>query len=295
MPVHNGAAYVEAALRSILEQSFRDFEFLILDDGSTDATPAILARAAQEDARIKLISRPRHGLVASLNELLGHARGEFVARMDADDIALPERLGAQCDYLQRYSKVVCVGGATMMIDGADRYLTTLYPPQHDADIQPAMLAGHTAINHPSAMMRRSALAVAGAYDPAYYPAEDLDLWLRLGEIGALANLATPVLKYRLHDASISAQAVERQQDAKRRACQAAWQRRGIPGRFAADRIWRPGRDRRSRCGFMTQYGWWAWRSGERATAVHYGWQAIRASCLDPAGWKLLLVALMRSK
>lgn len=294
MPVHNGAAYLAAALKSILAQTFADFEFLILDDGSTDATPAILVRTAREDARIRLISRPQRGLVASLNELVGQARGEFVARMDADDIALPDRLAAQIAFLRAHPEVVCVGGANMMIDGAGRYLTTLYPPEDDAAIQAALLAGHTAINHPSAMIRHRALTAAGAYDADCYPAEDLDLWLRLGEIGALANLEVPVLRYRLHDGSISGRAIDRQQEAKRRACAAAWRRRGIEGRFTADNAWRPGRDRHSRCGFMIQYGWWAWGSGERATAIHYGRQAIRANCLDPAGWKLLLVALLRS-
>lgn len=294
MPVHNGASYLEAALRSILDQDFGDFEFLIVDDGSTDATPDILARTAATDPRLRVISRAQRGLVESLNELLHHARGEFVARMDADDIALPHRLTAQAEFLRQHPKVVCIGGATMMIDEGGRYLTTLYPPTEDNPIQAALLAGHTAINHPSAMIRRTALETVGAYDAAYYPAEDLDLWLRLGEVGALANLPMPVLQYRLHDQSISAQGAERQHEAKRRACEAAWRRRGIAGRFTAQSAWRPGRDRHSRGGFMTQYGWWAWRSGERATAIRYGWRAICADCLAPAAWKLLLVAMLRS-
>lgn len=293
MPVHNGGAYLEAALKSVLSQDFDDFEFLILDDGSTDAAPAILARAACADSRIRLISRPQRGLVASLNELAGLARGNYLARMDADDIALPGRLSAQFLFLESHPDVVCVGGATTMIDGAGRYLTTLYPPEDDARIQPAILAGHTAIAHPAAMFRRDALFRVGAYDAAYYPAEDLDLWLRLGEIGRLANLGIPVLKYRLHDDSISARAVERQQEAKRRACEAAWRRRGIRGEFRAHTPWRPQNDGDSRSRFMAQYGWWAWRNGERATAAYYGWQAIRADCLDPAGWKLMLAALLR--
>lgn len=293
MPVYNGARYLPQALASILGQSFADFEFLILDDGSSDAGPLILARAARRDARIRLLSRPRRGLVASLNELLRQARGEWVARMDADDIALPERFALQAQYLEAHPEVVCVGGATMMIDAAGRYLTTLFPPTADAAIQAAALAGHTPINHPTAMIRRHVLAAAGGYDAAYYPAEDLELWLRLGECGALANLDVPVLKYRLHPDSISEQAAGRQLEAQRRACAAAWRRRGIAGRFEGGGGWRPGRDRRSRCAFMTRYGWWAWNSGERATAFYYGWRAVCAHAADPAGWKLLLTAAVR--
>lgn len=293
MAVHNGARYLPEALRSILGQSFENFEFLIVDDGSTDASPGILIRAARQDPRIRLIFRPQRGLATSLNELLGEAQGEFLARMDADDIALPERLALQVDFLVRNPEVVCVGGASMMIDDAGRYLTTLYPPETDQEVQAAALAGHTPINHPTAMMRRGAVRVVGGYDGSYPVAQDLDLWLRLGEIGALANLAVPVLKYRLHGKSLSEQAAGRQDEARRRACEAAWKRRGITGRFEGQAAWRPGKDSLSRCRFMTRYGWWAWNSGERRTALYYSWRAVCANPLDPAGWRLLLTAAAR--
>lgn len=292
MPVYNGGEYLAPAIDSILAQSFADFEFLILDDGSTDSTPATLAYYAGRDRRIKVISRPNRGLVVSLNELLRHARAELVARMDADDIALPERFAQQVEFLARHPEVVCVGGACMMIDGAGRYLTTIVHPLEDESIQAAGLAGHTPISHPAAMMRRDALEVVGRYNVAYSVAEDLDLWLRLGELGKLANLAVPVIKYRLHEKSLSEQAAEGQRGAQRRACEAAWRRRGIAGSFEGA-AWRPGADAGSRHTFMLRYGWWAWNSGERRTALHYGWRAVCEKALHPGGWKLLLVALAK--
>lgn len=293
MPVYNGACYLSEAIDSILGQSVADFELIIIDDGSDDSTPDILADYARRDHRIKVISRPRRGLVASLNELLGHARGEFIARMDADDIALPERFALQLEFLAGNPDVVCVGGASMMIDGAGRYLTTLFPPTGDAAIQAAGLAGHTPINHPAAMIRRCVLEKIGGYDKDYDTAEDLDLWLRLGEVGKLANLGVPLLRYRLHDKSISAQAIGRQREALRRACEAAWRRRGISGRFEAEEAWRPGPDSASRHLFMLRYGWWAWNSGQRSTALYYGWRALRERALHPDGWKLLLAAMAK--
>jgi glycosyltransferase involved in cell wall biosynthesis len=262
MPVHNGARYLAEAFDSILGQTFADFEFLILDDGSTDSTPALLARRAARDSRIRVVSRPNRGLTASLNELLAQAR-------------------------------VCVGGATLMIDGEGRFLTVISPPADDAAIQSAALAGHGAITHPSAMMRRTALEAVRGYDDNYPAAEDLDLWLRLGEVGKLANLPTPVLKYRLHANSISEGKRELQRNSARRACEAAWMRRGISGRFEAGEAWRPGTDAVSRHRFMLLYGWWAWNSGQRSTALYYGWRALRERALHPDGWKLLLAAMAK--
>ena len=143
------------------------------------------------------------------------------------------------------------------------------------------------------MIRRRGFEAAGGYDGDYYPAEDLDLWLRLGEVGKLANLAVPVLQYRLHDKSISEQAAGRQRETQRRACEAAWKRRGISGRFEAEDDWRPGTDASSRHRFMLRYGWWAWNSGQRSTALYYGWRALRERALHPDGWKLLLAAMAK--
>jgi len=291
MPVRNGSAFLAAAVESILAQSFTDFELLILDDGSTDGSLAMLQAYARRDARICLISRENKGLTATLNELIANARGEYMARMDADDIALPDRLARQLEFLRVNPAVLCVGGAFALIDQAGRYLTTLHPPTSNEEIQDQLVRGHCALAHPAVMARLQPIRELGGYQRDF--AEDLDLWLRLGEQGQLANLAEEVLHYRLHPASISERAGHRQRDAGRLACEAAWQRRGIrDGVYEAGSPWRPGSGA-SRYDFMLQYGWWAWNSRERTTAQIYGLKAVRTRPLGPKGWTLLLVSLLK--
>jgi len=254
MPVFNGGEYLEEAVESILNQKFQNFEFFIIDDGSTDSSLKILRQYARQDPRIRLISRENRGLTFTLNELLSYARGELVARMDADDVALPERFSRQIAYLRENSEVVCVGSAYQMIDSRGRYLTTLMPPQTDEEIQQLILGGHGAINHPVAMMRRAAVNSVGGYNSEYDLAEDLDLWLRLGEVGKLANLTDVLLKYRLHDKSISEMAGQKQRDAALRACECAWRRRNIKGVFCAHGSWRPDSNKVSQHAYMLKYG-----------------------------------------
>jgi glycosyltransferase involved in cell wall biosynthesis len=291
MPVYNAERFVAAAVESVLAQTLGDFEFLIIDDGSTDRSHAILQRYAAQDQRIRLISRPNTGYTVALNEMLHLAQSEFVARMDADDIAQPDRFQLQVARLQQEPDLVCLGGAHAMIDEQGRWLTCLAMPEADAEIQALALAGHTPINHPCVMMRRSAVLQVGAYDVDMSPCEDLDLWLRLGEVGRLGNLKEMVLKYRLHASSVSEQQATLQNQKAREACERAWNRRGLNnGKFEATAAWRPGADRQSRYAFMLRYGWWAFNSAQRQTALIYGLKAIQMSPLQTEGWRLLASA-----
>jgi glycosyltransferase involved in cell wall biosynthesis len=293
MPVYNAERFVADAIESILGQTFEDFEFLIVNDGSTDRSLALLQRYAAQDQRIRLISRSNTGYVRALNEMLQLAQGEFVARMDADDIAMPDRFQLQVERLRQEPDLVCLGGAHGMMDVKGRWLTCLAMPEQDDEIQRLALAGHTPINHPCAMMRRSAVLQVGAYDPAMTPCEDLDLWLRLGEVGRLANLKQMVLKYRLHEHSISEQQGTLQNQKAQEACRRAWQRRGVEGTFEAIDPWRPTSDRQSQYRFSLRYGWWAFNSSQRQTAIIYGFKAIRINPLDREGWQLLGSALIK--
>jgi glycosyltransferase involved in cell wall biosynthesis len=290
MPVFNAERYVAKAITSILEQTLGDFEFLIVNDGSTDRSLTILEKYAASDKRIRLISRPNTGYVVALNEILHLAQGEFIARMDADDIALPERFRRQIEFLRQHPEVVCVGGCHDLIDHKGRFLTHLVLPLHDRDIQREALAGHGSICHPCAMIRRSALLQVGGYDETLLPAEDLDLWLKLGELGQLANLQDSILQYRLHLQSVSERTCTVQRQQARIACERAWQRRGIEGIFEASDPWRPGKDRRSRRLFMLRYGWWAFNSRQRTTALIYAVKAILTNPLQWEGWKLFVCA-----
>ncbi len=293
MPVFNSEKYLSDAVESILAQTFTDLEFLILDDGSTDESLRMLERFAARDRRVRVTSRENKGIFVSRNELLEASQGEFIAVMDADDVALPERLSLQVDFLRAHPEVVCVGGAMEMIDGAGRYLTRLLLPTSDRAIQEDALKGAGSIAHPCAMIRKAALVQINGYDARMTVAGDLDLWLRLGEIGQLANLDEALIRYRLHEGSISEQKGKEQRSAARDACERAWKRRGIQGEFKASEPWRPGQDRESRLRFMLKYGWWAFDSGERRTAIIYGWRAIRARPFRSDGWKLFACALLK--
>jgi glycosyltransferase involved in cell wall biosynthesis len=294
MPVYNAERYVAQAVDSILAQTFVDFEFMIIDDGSTDRSLSILQRYAAQDERIRLISRPNTGYVKALNELLSLATGPLIARMDADDIALPDRFAQQVKFLETHPDYVCVGGAQDWIDEAGRFLLHHPEAEEDAEIQHLALIGHTPMNHPSVMVRREALLQIGGYDETLCPSEDLDVWLKLGELGKLANLRETVLQYRQHDQSVS----ERQQTAqiqkRRECCERAWQRRGVVGQyqFKETEPWRPV-DRPSRHRFMAMYGWWFFHRGDRPAAIAYAMKAINALPLHREGWVLLLCALIK--
>jgi hypothetical protein len=134
----------------------------------------------------------------------------------------------------------------------------------------------------------------GGYDTRFKTSQDLDLWLRLGEVGKLANVPAPVLKFRLHESSVSETKRENQRQMGRLACEEAWKRRGLSNMtYEADEPWRPGSDRESRHRFAMQYGWWAFGSGQRRTAMYYATKAIAANPLKAAGWKLIACAVLK--
>lgn len=293
MPVFNGARHLRDSINSILSQSYLNFEFLIIDDGSTDNSLDVLKAFEAGDNRIKLISRENKGLGATQRELSIAAQGTYIAQLDQDDVAHPDRLAKQVAYLVDHPDVVCVGSAYQIIDSRGRLLTTLHPPTEDADIQLSNLQGHCAILHPSAMMRKVALDAVGGYDPLFNTAVDIDLWLRLGEIGKVANMPNPLVKYRLHEHSASERFGATQQMEALMACERAALRRGIAPCFEAHRAWRPTKDRASKYAFMIQYGWWAWNSRQRLTALSYAVKAIQASPFLAGGWRLLMVSVIK--
>jgi glycosyltransferase involved in cell wall biosynthesis len=281
-------------MESVLAQTFGDVEYLIIDDGSTDESAKVLREYEERDPRIRLTVRGNKGLTVTLNEALEQARGEFVARMDCDDISRPDRFEKQLSAMRADPSLVCVGGSFELIDEKGRLLTRLRPPTDDATIQKLLLAGHTAICHPAAIIRRDALTRVGNYDPYFKTTQDLDLWLRLGEVGRLGNVTEVVLQFRQHESSVSETKREEQRRYGREACERAWKRRGITdGKFEAAEPWRPGRDRASRHAFALRYGWWGFNSGARNTAVVYGAKAVGIAPWKLEGWKLLASALVK--
>ena len=292
MPVYNAEPYLAEAVESILGQTFADFELLIVDDGSTDRSRGMLERYAARDGRIRLRSRPNTGYTVALNELLDMAGAELLARMDADDVALPQRLARQVDYLGAHRDVVCVGTAVHFIDAAGRFLREGHPGMDHEEIQHRALAGDCPLNHPSVMMRRAAVQSVGGYHPEFQPAEDLDLWLRLGEVGRLTNLPEVLLRYRQHARSFSEQYQRLQLERSAAAVLEACRRRGIPPQEVAVSPWRPV-DRRSRMHAYVGYGRRGLERSDYPMALHYGLRAVAQVPWHPAGWRLLARILQR--
>ena len=202
MAVHNGERWLAETLASLSAQTFGDFEVVVIDDGSTDGSAAILAAAAGRDARYRVVTQTNCGLVASLNRGLAEARALLVARIDADDVAEPERFAKQVAFLATRPEVAAVGSAIRIIDGDGRFLRMQTYPCGPEAVAKAMLRG-CALAHPAVMMRRAAVQAIGGYREAFRHAEDYDLWLRLGDSHALDNLPEPLLRYRRHGGSVS--------------------------------------------------------------------------------------------
>jgi len=198
MPVFNGSPFLGEAIRSILGQSFGDFEFLIINDGSTDDSAAVIRGFA--DPRIRFIDNPVNaGLVKTLNAGLQEARGEYIARMDQGDIAMPERLGVQLDYLEAKAEVFLLGSPALIIDEEGRVIkkSRVFPGKEVAAILPIQ----NCLIHPSIMFRAEPKRL---YRERMLFCEDYDLYLRLLSEGmTLRNLDRPLLRYRISSRSIS--------------------------------------------------------------------------------------------
>ena len=208
LPVYNAADTLAASLSSIAAQTFTNFRVLAVDDGSTDASPDILADWAARDKRFKIVRRPNAGIVTALNVGLALAAAPFIARMDADDISLPERFDVQLAYLRNTSGCVAVGCGILHIDSRGHMLPGLPVPGPPADADANWLpAREPYIMHPFLMVRRSAMIDVGGY--RHVPgSEDSDLYWRLSEKGALHNLPEILGYYRMHDLSISGASIE---------------------------------------------------------------------------------------
>lgn len=203
MPAYNAAATVREAIESLRAQTLQDIRIIVVDDGSTDATPAILAGLAAQDPRIVTVRTANAGIVEARNEALRHAEAEVIACLDSDDIAFPERLERTMAYLNAHAECVAVGGAVAHMDEAGAPLAGLQqsgpPGAANAAKAPAL---EPYIVQSTLMARRADVIAVGGY--RHVPnSEDSDLFWRLAERGALVNLPDALGKYRVHTASIS--------------------------------------------------------------------------------------------
>jgi cellulose synthase/poly-beta-1,6-N-acetylglucosamine synthase-like glycosyltransferase len=200
LPIHNGMPYLPDTIQSVLEQSFRDFELIALDDGSTDETWSYLQ--AQDDPRLRAIRLEKVGLVGALNRALDEAKAPLIARIDADDIALPNRLAAQHQFMAERPKVALLGCQALCIDERGSPSGTRRFPLSSGAIRFQMFFGCPFL-HPGTMFRRGAAMDIGGYRKEYFPGEDYDLWSRLIVRHQTANHCEPLMRYRVHSQSIT--------------------------------------------------------------------------------------------
>jgi glycosyltransferase involved in cell wall biosynthesis len=289
MPVYNSERYVAEAARSILAQTFGDFEFIILDDGSTDDSLAILQEIARRDARVRVISRPNTRQTRAMIDLLAEARGEFIVRMDSDDYAFPDRIEHQLAFLRAHPEVVAVGGEVTWMDRDGDPIRSFCVGHSHEEIDAAQMNGVAcAIAQPATMFRHKALLDIGGYRPELEPAEDIDLFLRLAERGKLANLDRVVLRYRIHPTSSGGRERGAQNRKKHQALMEAHQRRGLAYHAAdtecADPEQKPGDSERL-------WAWWALQAGNVATARKLAWASLRQSPLMGESWRTMACAI----
>jgi glycosyltransferase involved in cell wall biosynthesis len=288
MTVYNSRQYVAEAAQSILDQTFRDFEFIIIDDGSSDDSLAILKQLAETDSRVRLVSRPNTGLARALNEGLDLAESEFVARMDADDVSLPQRFEKQIAYLRSHPDCVAVGSQAVNIDPYGMPLLRRDVKLTHDEIDAELMQGKGgAMIHPAVMMRRDAVLAAGKYRHEYNTLEDLDLFLRLAERGKLANLPDVLLHYRQHLQSIVRTKQDEQKSKRRRLMEETYARRGrgtpnestynrpVPTRGVAQ---------------LREWAWFALKNGKLPIARKHAKAALKMSPLSIDSWRVMYCA-----
>lgn len=193
MSVYNGADTLAKAIESVLSQSFTDFEFIIIDDGSTDRSPEIIASYVEKDARIRVITQQNEGLTKALNRGLETCVAPLVARADADDHSLTERLEKQVQFMEEHPEVVLLGSGAHLLNVQGARYQSVSAPADDAAIRKAMRKRNIFF-HSAMMMRTETVRKVGGYDPCFIRSQDYDLWLRLLDEGEGANLVEALIE-----------------------------------------------------------------------------------------------------
>ncbi|MBC7786405.1 MAG: glycosyltransferase [Methylophilaceae bacterium] len=293
MPIYNTFKYIDEAIESVLNQTFTDFELLLLNDGSTDGSLARLEHYAGIDSRCKLLTSANSGIVATRNKGVALARAEILINMDSDDICLPNRFQTQVDYLKQHPECVAAGSKILLIDSdglpilqAGNLLT------HD-EIDTANMSGNGLVMfNPAVAMRKSVVVAVGAYKPEFEHAEDLDLFLRMAEVGKLANISQILLHYRQHVASVGYAKRQSQVSATKVCVLEAYARRHLspPSElvnsdpqtyFHAPDLFE----------IHSKWSWWALGGGYAKTARVHAWKAFLSKPFSISNLKLYLCAI----
>ncbi len=215
LPVYNAEKYLKYALDSILDQSFKDFELILLNDGSTDKSVEIINTYAASDDRIIPIHQENMGLVATLNKGIGIAKGKYIARMDADDISLPRRFETQVRLLDKNPNAVLCATNFDIINEYNEFLKLGVAPGFNEDIKRSMRL-YNPIAHGSVMFKKSAFIDAGEYSSKVGPTEDYDLWIRLAELGEFTFSERSLFRWRINPEGITHSRNDVMRDATRK-------------------------------------------------------------------------------
>jgi len=201
MPVYNAGVYLREAVNSILAQSYRQFEFIPVIDGSSDNSASILSSV--EDRRVRILEHEKNqGITQSLNDGIAVATGEYICRMDADDVALPHRLERQVAFLEDHKDVALAGSGTVLIDAQGARIGQEHYPESADEIRRQIFV-HNPFAHSTVMIRKSVLDRCGTYDGRFLHNEDYDLWLRIVALYPTANLPDKLLLRRVHGSNIT--------------------------------------------------------------------------------------------
>ena len=295
LPVYNGGSFLRGAIASILAQTMADLELLIVDDGSTDASLETISQLAAADRRIRFWSRPNKGLVHTLNELLERATSPFIARMDADDLAAPDRFERQLRELESDEQLLAVGSDVYSIDSKGRRLMTIVMPHSHQEIEAYTLSvvHGCGMCHPSMMFRARAFELAGRYREEFWPAKT-PIWC----CGSPSTARSRIFRFPCCPtaSTATASAIGRQRDSATRCS-------GPPRARPSDAGLRPCRipfgelpgDQKDRIEAPVsrdvKWAWWALNSGNVSTARALAFRAVCNAPFTRAAWLVLACAI----
>lgn len=210
VPVFNAAPYLEPSLRSIRDQTFTDFEVVVVDDGSTDGSARIIESFCAADPRFRAYHKPNSGIVDTLNLGLSHCSGDYTARMDGDDICEPTRLAVQVAFMDHHPACVAAGSRTVIIDETGAVVRNAAATTWKSSGPTGFPRRAVTLTHPTIMARTAVLRAVGGYRDKFLAAEDYELLFRLARQGEIVELNDRLLRYRVHSLSESATKIEQQ-------------------------------------------------------------------------------------
>lgn len=284
--VRDGERFVREAVASLLGQELDGLEVVVVDDGSTDRTPAILASIADPRLRVATLPEPV-GIRGAIHRALDEVDAPLAAHLDADDVALPGRLARQAEFLDRHPEVAVVGSDALYLDPAGRPFERYRGPTAPDEIRERLVHGNCLV-HSSVTYRVDAVRAVGGYPDGVPVVEDYGLWLRIAERYELASIGEPLTGYRVHPGQTSARRARHVRRLADRCRREAWRRLGRPG-APTGTTWRE-RLRGGEGTLGSDLHYWAYlyeRMGEPQAALRFALSGLVASPLDPQLWRLL--------